>query len=158
MVGDAFAVTTTSQEEVDEGITAFFELEEPDLIYDLRETYAGKGSKFDVFWSKAKEFLEEDIGTAVADRRHSQVVHLAKAVSVRDLREQVKSRCPAYQWRGMYSICIPSEAYIHLQFLPSRKNAKVAEQYTGRLEIKRMVQQRQWCKHHVDSHYDACIF
>ena len=40
-------------------------------------------------WAKAKEFLEEDIGTAVYDRRHTQVVHLAKAVSVRDFRDQV---------------------------------------------------------------------
>ena len=28
------------------------------------------------------------------DRRHSQVVHLAKAVSVHDQREQVTDRCP----------------------------------------------------------------
>lgn len=112
----------------------------------VRRNYAGKGSRFDVFWSKAKEFLEEDVGTTVDDRRHSQVVHLAKAILVRDVKEQVKSRCPA-------DMPIPSEAYICLQFLPSKKNAKVAERYTGRLEIKRMVQQRQWQKHHVDSHY-----
>ena len=28
------------------------------------------------------------------DRRHSQVVHLAKAISVHDQREQVTDRCP----------------------------------------------------------------
>ena len=133
LVGDSSAAIITSQEEVDERVAAFFELEEPDLIliYDLHETYTGKVSRFDVFWSKAKEFLEEDVGTAVDDRRHSQVVHLAKAILVRDLKEQVKSRCPA-------DTPIPSEVYIYLQFLPSKKNAKVAEQYTGRLEIKRM--------------------
>ena len=53
---------------------------------------------------------------------------------------------------------MPSEAYIHLQFLPSRKNSKIAERYTGRLNVKRMVQQRQWRKNHIDSHYGACIF
>ena len=42
-----------------------------------------------LFWAKAKEFLEEEVGTAVDDRGHTDVVHLAKAVSVRDLREQV---------------------------------------------------------------------
>ena len=66
LVGDSSAAITTSQE-VDERVAAFFEFEEPDLIYDLCETYAGKGSRFDVFWSKAKEFLEEDVGTAVDD-------------------------------------------------------------------------------------------
>ena len=69
LVGDSSAAITTSQE-VDERVAVFFELEEPDLIYDLRKTYAGKGSRFDVFWSKVKEFLEEDIGIAIDDRRH----------------------------------------------------------------------------------------
>lgn len=74
LVGDETAAATcaTSQEIVDKHVNAFFELEEPDLIYDLRETYAGRDSKFDLFWTKAKEFLE-DIGTATCmdDRRHS---------------------------------------------------------------------------------------
>ena len=94
LVGDASAAETTPQAEIDEGVRVFFELEDPDLIYDLCETYGGRASKFDVFWVKAKEFLEEDVGTAIDNRRHSQVVHLVKAVSVRDLREQVKGRCP----------------------------------------------------------------
>ena len=91
------------------------------------------------------------MGTATDDYRHSQVVHLAKGVSVRDLREQVKGRCPE-------NTPIPSESYIQLKFFPSRKGTRAAERYTGRLKIKRMVQQRQWRKQHVDSHYAACIF
>ena len=47
-----------------------------------------------IFWNKAKKFLEEDIGTAVDDRRHSGVVHVAKAISIRDFRQQVQERCP----------------------------------------------------------------
>ena len=42
--------------------------------------------------------------------------------------------------------------------MPKRKNSKAAEQYTGRLEVKRMVQQQQWRKQHIDAHYCACIF
>ena len=42
--------------------------------------------KFDTFWDKAKKFLQEDIGGAVHDRRHSTVVHVAKAVFLCDLR------------------------------------------------------------------------
>ena len=151
LVGDSSAAATTSQSELDERVCAFFELEEPDLTYDLRQLYSGRASLYDTFWEKAKQFLEEDVGTAVDDRRHSQVVHLAKAVSVRDLREQVTDRCPP-------DTPIPSEEYIRLQFLPRRKNTKTAEYYTGKLEVKRMVQQRQWRKSHEDSHYCACIF
>ena len=64
---------------------------------------------------------------------------------------QVESRCPA-------DTPIPSDEYIRLQFMPRRKNSKVAERYTGRLQVKRMVQQRQWRKEHVDAHYGGCIF
>jgi len=46
------------------------------------------------------------VGTVVDDRRHSQVVNLAKAISVRDLREQVKTRSPE-------DAPIPSKAYVH---------------------------------------------
>ena len=34
------------------------------------------------------------IGTAIDDRCHSDVVHLAKAVSIRDLRDEVQEQCP----------------------------------------------------------------
>ena len=151
LVGDLSAAATTSQSELDERVRAFFELEEPGLIYDLRQLYPGRASLYDTFWEKAEEFLEEDIGTAVDDRRHTQVVHLAKAISIRDLREQVSNRCQP-------DTPIPSDEYIRLQFLPRRKNTKTAEYYTGKLDVKRMVQQRQWRKSHEDSHYCACIF
>ena len=84
-VGDSSAAATISQSELDKRVCAFFELEEPDLTYNLRQLYSGRASLYDTFWEKAKQFLEEDVGTAVDDRQHSQVVHLAKAVSVRDL-------------------------------------------------------------------------
>ena len=93
LVGDQSAADTTSQAEIDARVSSVFDLEEPDIVFDLRHVYSGNASKFDLFWAKAKEFLEEDIGTAVDDRRHSEVVHLAKAVSVRDLREQVCVQC-----------------------------------------------------------------
>ena len=67
LVGDESAAATTSQDEVDAWVSTFFELEEPDLVFDLRHLYSGRASKFDMFWAKAKEFLEEDIGTAVDD-------------------------------------------------------------------------------------------
>ena len=89
LVGDQSAAETTSQAEVDARVGRFFDLEEPDIVFDFRHVYSGNKSMFDLFWAKANEFLEEDVGTAVDDRRHSEVVHLAKTFSVRDLREQV---------------------------------------------------------------------
>ena len=87
-------------------------------MYDLRELYAGRHTKFDFFWAKAKEFLEEDIGTAVDDRRHSQVLHLAKAVSVRDFRDQVAAKLPV-------NTPIPSNSYIHCNLCQLEKIQKL---------------------------------
>ena len=106
-----------SEKEVDERVDLLFELEEPDFIYDLRSLNSSK-QHYDVFWNKAKEFLEEDIGTAVDDRRHSGVVHVAKAISIRDFRQQVQERCPP-------DTPIPSDELIRLQFVPAHKSYKV---------------------------------
>ena len=40
LVGGSSAAATTSQSELDEYVHAFFELEEPDLVYDLRQLYS----------------------------------------------------------------------------------------------------------------------
>ena len=47
--------------EIDERVAALFELEEPPLVYMyhlIRDHYGGRQSKFDMFWQKAKEYLE----------------------------------------------------------------------------------------------------
>ena len=49
---------------------------------------------FNAFWDEAKKFVNEDLGVAVDDQCHGEVNHLAKAISIRDLREQVTSQCP----------------------------------------------------------------
>ena len=94
LTGDVSAASNFTEAEIDARVNMFFELEDPDVTYDLREVHAGRPSKFSVFWEEAKAFLEEDVGTAVDDRRHSDVVHLAKAISIRDFRVQVQARCP----------------------------------------------------------------
>ena len=84
-----------SEKDVDERLSALFELEEPDLLHNLRDANPGNQSnRYGVIWSTAKEFLEEDVGTAVGTRHHSQAVHVAKDISVRDFKQQVKQRCP----------------------------------------------------------------
>ena len=53
--------------------------------------------------------MNETIGTAVDDRRHSEVVHLAHAISVRDIQDQVQNSCPE-------GTLVPSLEWIRLQF------------------------------------------
>ncbi len=76
----------------------------------LQTTHSGKAShpQYDVFWNEAEKFINEDVGMAVEDRRHGQVTHLARAISIRDFREQVTSRCPE-------GTIIPSEEWLQLQ-------------------------------------------
>ena len=77
--------------ELDERVKMYVEMEDEDIVYDLRELQSGKKSKFDAFWDECEKFLQEDVGLAVDERRHSQVTHMSRAISVRDLLEQFRS-------------------------------------------------------------------
>ena len=59
-MGDCSASANLSESEIDERVAALFELEEPSLLYDLCDHFSGRQSKFDVFWQRAKEYLEEE--------------------------------------------------------------------------------------------------
>ncbi len=65
------------------------EPEDSRTITDLSEVTTQHKTKFDVFWSECSKFLSKNICLAVDDRRHDSVAHLAKAISVQDLLEQV---------------------------------------------------------------------
>lgn len=152
LTGDCAVSSSVSEKEVDERLLALFELEEPDLMYDLRAVNPGNQSnRYSVFWSKAKEFLEDVDGTAVDERRHSQVVHVAKAISVRNFKQQVEQRCPP-------GTPIPCDKLVQLQFVSAHKCYCSAYKYTSFLQVKKRVQQCQWRKDHEDVHYAACIF
>ena len=93
LVGDSSASANLGQSEINERVATIFELEEPSIVYDLRNHY-GQKTNFDLFWSDAKEFIKKEVGVADDDHRHSNVVHCAKAISVCDLKEKVVERCP----------------------------------------------------------------
>ncbi len=80
-VGDASAASTLSEKEVDQRVRLYVDMEDPDIVLDLRSLHSGTGSKYNVFWDECAKFLQEDVGLAVEERRHSEVTHLA---NVRD--------------------------------------------------------------------------
>ena len=121
------------------------------MLPNLRALNSGRAAKFNSFWEQCARFLNEDVGAAVDDRRHGEITHLARVISVRDLVEQVKARCPS-------SIEIPSVEWTRLQFWSKMPAAKSSLHYTGQFRMKFMVQQRQWRHSHVDAHYAAAIF
>ena len=117
-------------------------MEDVDVIADLCSLNTGVTCKYDLFWEES-HFLNEK--TAVDDRKHGHITHLACALSVHDLVYQVKVRCSD-------DILIPFIEWVWLQFWPKTPAAKVALQYTGPLGVKFKVQQRQWRRDHIDSH------
>ena len=76
--GDQSASLTTAEEELDERLRKFLEMEDPDLIVDLRELNKGHSNKFAVFWEKMRIYLNET--SAVHERRHGEITYMAKAI------------------------------------------------------------------------------
>lgn len=126
-------------------------MEDPDIVVDLRYHNGRDKSKFDVFWQHCERFLNEDISVTVDDRRHGQITHLARAISFRDFIDQVKSICPD-------NTPVPSIEWLRLQFWPKTAATKKHLHYTGKFNIKFMVQQRQWRYDHPDAHYAAARY
>lgn len=81
----------------------------------------------------------------------SVVTHIASAISVRDLQQQVAARCPP-------CTAIPSVSWLSLQFWPKTAHTHSKIHYTGRFTVKYMIQARQFRKDHEDAHFAACIF
>ena len=84
----------STENEIDQRVKDFLDMEDVDIIPDLRAHNKGRQKSFDTFWSVCERVLNEEIGFAVDDRRHDLVTHVASAVSVRDLWERAKALCP----------------------------------------------------------------
>ena len=77
-------------------------MEDPDLLVDLRELNSNQSDMYKVFWKECESYLQEC--TAVHERRHDSATYLTRALSVRDIVEQVSKKClpgtpiPSQQW------------------------------------------------------------
>lgn len=143
-LGDHTSSSTNDEALLDARVRQFIDMEDSDIITDLRTLHTNESSKYDIFWEECKKFLAEDISTAVDDRRHCQITHLARAISIRDLVDQVSSCCPE-------GTAIPSLEWVRLKFW----SARVSLHYTGQFQVKFMIQQHQW---HHQQHYEAATF
>ena len=84
------------------------------------------------------------------DRRYGTITHLTRVISVHNLRDQVQAQCPD-------ETPIPSKPWIHLQFWPKTQHTRSKIHHTGKLNMWFMVQARQFCKTHADTHYYAAV-
>ena len=132
--GDCCAADTA---EIDDRVYQIIELEDPDIA-DMRTLNSSTShAKFNRFWNECEAVLNEEIGVTVNDCCHTEVTHLASAISVRDLWECVKQRLPT-------DTPIPSQEWLHLKFWSKTKHAIKTLHYTGRLKVQFMIQQRQF--------------
>ena len=133
------------------------ELQDPELVIDLRIDNKGQPEKYSIFLEECKKYIDGAVETAVDERRHDQVVdgdavvHLAAALSLRDLHEQVSKRCEE-------GTPIPSKDWLRLQFWPRRVDSATSSRYYGTIKIKYMIQARQFRHQHVDMHYASALF
>lgn len=122
---------------------------ETGLLSDLRKLNPGRPSgMFDVFFEKLGGLIEEF--TAADDRRHN-VAHMSQVLSLKDLIEQTKERCPE-------GTDIPSKALVHLQFTPRNPYANTALTFTSKLPVQYKIQRRQLRVSHPDDHYCSALF
>lgn len=151
LTGDASAASSESEEEVDECVRQALDLEDAEVVVDLRHHNKGHTSKYEPFWEACERYIESTIEIAVDDRLHDCIAHLAIALSVSDLLSEVSKTVGP-------DVPIPSAQWLRLQFWPKTPTAKTALQYTGRLKVKYMIQKHQLRKYHEDAHYASALF
>ncbi|CAB5374251.1 unnamed protein product [Rhizophagus irregularis] len=149
LTGDSSSATNMTEKQVMLRVKQLLANGDDKIIVDLRSFNKGRPEQYAEFWKYVKQFLEEH--AAVDDRRHGTVAHLSHAISVRDLINQVTKICPS-------GTLIPSKQWLRMQFSPNNETVKVSEYYTGKLDIKYMVQARQLRIDHPDLHYASALF
>ena len=80
LTGDCSAPSTISQAKIDDRVRSLIEMEDPHIVADLRSLNSStERAKFDRFWDECQAVLNEEVGIAVYDRRHTKITHLATA-------------------------------------------------------------------------------
>ena len=119
-------------------------------MFDMRSQNGRPNStKFDQFWAELDRFLDEQ--SAVHERRRQMYMYMPFAISMEDLRQQIKALLPEVT-------PVPSISWMRLQFWPSNAYTKTAMSYTGKYQVKYKVQQRLARAQHADAKYAAHQF
>ena len=119
LTDDYSASRSAAEKTVDKRIAAIaeeiFELDEPDILLDVRRMKKPRSTTFDKFWEELDLYLIE-LNPACDDRRHGNVLHMPIAISVRNLCDIIEERLKS---KYDEEIDIPSEEWVRLQFSPS---------------------------------------
>ena len=83
--------TNLHEAEIDERVKLVLEMEDHDVVTDLQHLNNGQEQ---CVLSRIQKVSAGDIGMAIDNRRHDTVTHQSKAISVHNLRDQVRARYP----------------------------------------------------------------
>ena len=75
-IGNASAGRTTKEYEIDAWVKEALQMEDPDILLDLRHLNQEKEDKYAVFWEQCWVYLHEC--TAVHERSHDAVTYMAR--------------------------------------------------------------------------------
>ena len=143
------SITGATSSEIDQRVPLAIELEDADLVINLRHLNKERpGDTFDVFFKKLANMVNQI--TAAEDRRHG-VSHMSEFWSIRDLINQVKEKISE-------GSPIPSASTVFHFFAPPNMYAKTSQYYTGKTDPKFVVQHRQLCAYHTDAHWCSALF
>ena len=137
LTGDKAATSSANESEIDRRFQYAVLSEDPGILVDLRHASPDhKKDSFRPFFQECEKYLSEDVGVAVQERRHGDMLYLAKAISIKDLHTRVKERMPD-------GAKIPSVKWLRYQFQPMNLRANTSKYFKGNINIKMMVQKRQ---------------
>ena len=134
---------------------AILATDDPDIILDLRKLNGNpKSTKFDAFWSELASYLEEAT-LAVDERRHTDVLHMPLAISIRHIRDLISERLEK-NFPGEKKP-VPLLEWIRYQFWPKNRFSTSPLRHTGQFLVKFGVQVRQMRKSHPDARYVSVL-
>lgn len=142
-----------TEKAVDQRVAAIaeeiLELDEPEILLDVRRIKKARSTLFDKFWEELDLYLVV-INPACDDRRHGNILHMLIAISVRNLCDIIEEHLKS---KNSEEVNIPSREWVRLQFSPCNPYALNSIRYTGRFEVKYAVQRWQIHNSHPDSKY-----
>ena len=132
-------------------------------IIDMRHFNKRSNSEktiFSKFFDAMSKMLEFH-GLNSNERRHPQgnvsigggIMYMPLATSIPDLKKQTLNFINQNQETHLSSKEVPSNTWIGLQFSPNSVHKKIAENYTGILNVKRHAQRRNCRDFHQHAHY-----
>ena len=92
LTDDSSASRTTPEKKIDAHVQEALAAEDVDIVVDSRQLNSNGQDNFSLFWAKCNEYLTNC--TTVHKHRHGTSSFMDKAISVRDLTNQVAKICP----------------------------------------------------------------